>query len=105
MQKTETQPQKHKIPILGMLSLLAPCIGGGIFYWIDRSTSGSEESLGSFFIGFMIFICSIGCGGILGLIGLICRERHWWVAGLGILLNAAPVIYALVVHFFLDQGG
>jgi hypothetical protein len=84
--------------MFGLASIFAPCVGAFICssFYISQNSDGplaSDRGLG-FSLSFLPMIgLSFLVGIVLPVIALARREKHWWLALIGLLLDTWPIFY------------
>jgi len=93
----EPPPIPRKRPVLGVLSILLPAFGAGLWLFFAKNEHLGDGLNG--YAGLFIFLALVSLsaalvlGGIVcGVTGLIRRERWRFLAVGGILLNAAIIL-------------
>ena len=86
-------------PVLGILSVLLPCVGCGLFFAIARSAK-SSGSLGDLLGGYGLWVTSMLFSILLAVIAWLRGERCRVLSVLGVLLSLGPLIlgFVLLMH-------
>jgi hypothetical protein len=83
-------------PILGSVSVLLPCIGGGLFFVIARAAlrSGSEANL---FGAYGLWTASMMFGILSAAIAWMRQERCRLLPLFGLLLSLGPLVFGVAL--------
>lgn len=91
------EPIKSSRPVLGILSILLPAFGAGLWLFFAKNEHLGDGLNG--YAGLFIFLGLVGLSGALvlggvacGIAGLIRRERWRFIAIIGLLLNLAIIL-------------
>ena len=93
---TAVEPRAKRPPVLGVLSILLPCVGCGLFFAIARSAKQTGD-LGDLFGGYGLWIASTLFSILAAVIAWLRGERCRLLPLLGVLLSLGPVILGLVL--------
>ena len=96
MKEKDSYDSQPKMPICGVLSLVAPLPGIAIAFF---AASNAPPSSGDNWTGMITFVfygvLSLVCGFLLAVFGLIRRERAGVISWLGLILNLIPILLLL----------
>lgn len=89
------QASQRRAPICGVSSLVAPLVGLGVGFLVTLSMTG-EAGLAAPFFAFLILCAFSVIGIIFAAVGLGRCERFPFLPWIGLVLNAAPILYGIL---------
>ncbi len=84
---------KKKLPVFGSLSIVFPVFGVLIGFMMEHTVHGNGEGWAEFVVFCHYFSVGVGLGFISALVSFIRRERFLFLPVVGIIINAAPVVF------------
>jgi hypothetical protein len=93
---TTLQSTAKRPPVLGILSVLLPCIGCGLFLALARSAQRSG-AINDLLGGYGLWVTSMLFSILLAVIAWVRGEKYRLLSVVGVLLSLGPVVLGLVM--------